>query len=199
MKNLFDNAKSKPSTAAKKTDDKIIVTVKESEIKGFGMKIERLNTLRTEQKESEAELKMIGADVNDIAREKYLELYKGHGENVGMFYIMAESGTKFKVTPADAYKTVNEEKFDELTKKFGEDLCNHDTEYSFNSKVLAKHMDLISDWIMSSDIPDDDKANLLVRKDKFSIKKGTINELSNYGKKMDKVFEAIHPTVQIKF
>lgn len=200
MSALFDKAKKQGETSkAKKSDNSIVVTIKESEHKGFSNKVERLNQLREETKALDAELKMINSDVSQVARKTYIDLYKQNKENVGMFVIMTEAGTKFKVTPADAYTSVNEDKFTELTEKYGEDICTQETEYSFNNKILEKHMDLISKLIMESDMPDEDKENLLVRKDKYSIKKGTINELANYGKKMESVFEDIQPTVQIKF
>ena len=197
---LFDEAKKEePKTKGKKILQKEVVLLKEKDHNGIGAKAKRLMELREETKALEAELAMTQDDVNTVARGEYIRLYKSKGENPKMFVIQCENGIKFNVTPADAYASVSAEKYEEISKKFGKGIVTKETIYSFNNKVLKDNMDAVSEAIMGSKkISDEDKKNLLIANDKFAIAKGTINNLMK-AKKPEDLFEAIKPTVQVKF
>ncbi len=203
---ILSNAKRKPDTKGKKKEVlRETILLKESQYKGIGDKVNRLQELREQEKSVKAELAMINADVNDIARKEYIGLYKQKGENPKMFILTCENGTQFNVTPADAYTKVDEDKYDELIKKFGEDIATVETTHSFNKELLEKHFKAIEELFKNCNtIPEGDKDNLIVAVDKYAIAKGTIDKLMYFKKSNqpiapEKVFEAITPTVQIKF
>ena len=197
--NIFGAAKKVVKTAEKK-DDKMSIVINESKLPGIGDKLKKLQQLRQDAKTIEAQLKMLDADVNTIAREKFIELYQANKRNVGSFYMIAENGSKCLVTPADAYGKVDEDKYKDLIKKYGEDIAEETKVFLFNNDVLARNMDAISKAITESkEISDEDKANLIVQNVSYSIKKGLIERLQDFGEKMVNMFYDIKPTVQIKF
>lgn len=201
-KSLFDKAKKTTSNGSKKKEVvRDSVTLSEKNFKGIGKRVQRLKQLREEAKAIKTELAMLDGDINGIAREEYLKLYEKKGANTGMFHILCENGVKFNVIPADAYGKVDEEKAEELAEKYGDDVVEEKTVYSFNSEVLERNMDAISDLIMNSKkISNEDKENLLVETTTYKIKSGMIDKLLDYGKKKFKeFFHDIRPTVQIKF
>ena len=69
--------------------------------------------------------------------------------------------------------------------------------YSFNTELLNKHMDAISEAIAGLNIPEADKAQLLFLDKKFSVKKGSIERLVHYGN-VAEVVQEIQPIIMLK-
>jgi hypothetical protein len=85
-----------------------------------------------------------------------------------------------------------------LRKAYDEDIVFEDNNYSLNQKMVDKYGKLISDFIQNSDEIDvDDKDKIIELVKTYSIKKGVIDELSEYGD-IDKVFDSVKPVVSMK-
>lgn len=206
---IFKDNGNNGKTSKKKNNDKTavkdVVLLNESVYAGIGVKVDLMNKLRKKLKSVGEDLKGISIDVNKIVRETFIELYKSKGENPKTFTIQCENGTSFDVMPADAYGSVTKDDYSALIKEYGKTIATKETGFIFNNKVLEKNKDAIKKLIGEcEDISDEDKENLLIRRDSYAITKGTIDKLMDFktgGKKANikKVFDAVKPTVQIKF
>ena len=203
---ILSNAKREPTAKGKKKEVlRETVLLKESQHKGIGDKVNRLQELREQEKSLKAELAMLDKDVNDIARKEWIKVYKQKGENPKMIILTCENGTQFNAIPADAYCKVDDKNYDGLIKLLGKDIVTIETVHSFRKELLEKHFDAIEKLFKNCNtIPKEDKDELVYATDKYEIAKGTIDKLMYFkkaGKAIapEKVFEEVKPTVQLKF
>lgn len=198
-KDIFGAAKkAAPATTKGKADDRPVIVISEAAYKPYKPKLKQLQMLRQEVKTKTAEMKLLDGELNDFARERYLELYKKLKRNPGAFHLDAGEARCLAI-PANAYASVSEEKAEELRKAYGKDVVEETESFTFNADVLERHRDAISKAIMSiKGLTDEDKENLLTRTVTYKVASGTIDRLLSF-KKPDELFEDIRPTLQLKF
>jgi hypothetical protein len=191
---IFGEAKSKAGVKAKSAkDDKEVVY-----IDGLEAKLLELEFLKAQVKDLTAQEKAVNDEIKDISREKFIELYKENKENPNTFLIKDGEGCVM-VIPTDAYKKIDGDRANELIEQYGEDIITVEENYYFNPKVLERNMAAVEKLIMDAKtISDDDKRNLLLPDIKYSITKGSIDKLSQYGNKMQTVIDDIQPTIALK-
>jgi hypothetical protein len=192
---IFGEAKNKAGVKAKSAkDDKEVVY-----IDGLESKLLELEFLKAQVKDLTAQEKAVNDEIKDISREKFVELYKANKENPNTFLIKDGQGCVM-VIPTDSYKKIEDkDRANELMELYGDDVVTIEEKYYFNPKVLERNMAAVEKLIMDAKtISDDDKRNLLLPDIKYSITKGYIDKLSQYGNKMQTVIDDIQPTIALK-
>ena len=106
----------------------------------------------------------------DISIEKWAERSESDGSSCEL-NASHKSGANVKIIPTTRFKVMDEDQANYL-KKIGYDWAIvEEITYSFNQRVLLKHMETISKIIEECpDIPDTDKEKLFTAKTKFKIK-----------------------------
>lgn len=195
---LFAVAKEAAPEKTAKKDDHVTVVVKEKEHAGFSEKLNRLNQLRDMSAELEAEAKMLEGEVKQVARGKFLSLYKERGFP-GSFRIVGEGQGCFLVIPMDRYPRLTKETAEQFAGNFGSDTVEIETTYSFNTEVLKRNEAVISELILNSkEISDADKAGLIIASTTYDVAKGLIKNLLKFGERLAEVFATIQPVFQLK-
>lgn len=194
--NLFGKAKKKVTPVAKK-DDKTVVTIKGEE---FSTNLARFNQLKKDIANQTAELKSLEGDIKSNGVDSFMKLYTDGKRNPGSFKLASEKDDKVMVIIMDRYLKVDEDRAEELTETWGEDIVTEDTTYSFNGSLLDKYQEKISEMIMKAKfMTDDEKSELIVASTAFAIKKGAINEAMTLGKgEIEDFLGEIQPVVQLK-
>ena len=199
MANLFSKAKKvaveKPSA---KEDKKVRINVGDT---AFFDKIQALETLNDRMKADKAKADMISDEVREVSKEKWAELYQKTGKNPGSVMVEAKSGldtAQVMFVPTDRYITINAEKAETLREDYGDDIVEENTTFSFDDEMIQKYGEVLSAMIENSDeIADADKDKIIKAVTKFTVAKGTIDVMKNYGKVND-VMEAVRPVVMLK-
>jgi len=191
-KSLFGAAKTKAPAAKAKTDKESVIVLE------MEQKLKDLQEYRAQIADLEALVGGITDELKSVAWDKFIELYKRDKANPNTFLIKDGSGC-IMVLPTDKYISIkDEERADKLEKAYG-DIVTREEKFYFNSAVLERNMETINSLLMDSpDISDADKENLLQKEVKLSIKKGTIDNLLQYGDKMATVLSDIQPVMQLK-
>lgn len=210
-KNLFANAKKATPKKAKK-DDKITVLVgspesairDEDDAKNFADSLDVFAKLKAEIAEKTAELKMAEEVVKSVGIEEYIKLIEENKKNVGTFNLHSSNGGSVMVCPTKKYIKVDDDGIEYLKETYGEKIIDEETTYSFDTNVLMRNMDIISELIMNcEDISDEDKENLIVQKDSYSIKSDTLDQVYELAKKAKKdvvdVLNDIQPVISNKY
>jgi hypothetical protein len=100
--------------------------------------------------------------------------------------------------PTDKYITITADRAEELQSEYGSDIVEEETTFSFDSDMIEKYGEVLSSLIMScDDISDSDKERIIKASTKFSVAKGTLDKLNNYGE-VSEVMEAVRPVVALK-
>lgn len=194
--NIFASATKKVSPASKgKEKDSVIVL--ESEYQGISEKLLRLQQVRNDFDNLEAEKKMLEGEIKAIGVEKFCDMFQRNKVRPDSFILRGEKGGSMMVLPMDKYINLAEETAARLHAKYGEKIVDTAQTFTFNPVLLNKYMEQIGEAIAGLDIPDEDKAGLLYQETKYSVRKGTIDHLSEYGNVME-VFGEISPVVQLK-
>jgi hypothetical protein len=190
---IFGSAKEKTS-ASSKTSDKEVVYVSDLE-----EKLLEFDALKAQIADLESELGAVKDEITNISKEKFVELYQQKKANPKTFLIKDGEGCVM-VVPNDKYISLkDEDRVNELIEKYGEDVVTIDEKYIFNTEVLQRNMETIQKLIGNSKaISDYDKENLLVNEVKYTITKGTIDNLAKYGKKIGNVVDDIQPVIVLK-
>lgn len=168
--NIFAMAKKveKPTT---KKEDKAIIDCPILEAK-----VTRFNELKSVIDALEAEKKMLEGDIKNVGTTKFVELYSAKKIKPESFVIEDKEGGKVLFMVVDKYTTITPEK-KEIISQVLPDFLNTKTDYSFNPEVLERNIEAISNAIMSSDMSDEDKANLIFAQEITTIEKGAIEKL----------------------
>ena len=153
-------------------------------------------------KSSKAKADMISDELKDLGKEKWAELYTETGKNPGSVMLEqindSDDVAQVMFLPTDKYITINEERSEELRETYGEEIVNEDTTFSFDSKMIEKYGEVLSQLIMDSvEIADKDKEKIIKATTKFSVAKGTIDNFKTYGE-IGEVMESVRPVIALK-
>ena len=186
--NLFAAAKPAASSASKKTKEDVLVP-------GIADRIARYDALKAIIKNAEAEKEVIGGSLKEVGKEKFLELYELRRRNPETFNL-ADEDEKIMFIVMDKYIKVEPEKAGMLENYPG--LLETTTTYKFNPALLDRTGEIISRLIMeSTELSDDEKANLIVAETKVGIKSGSIDRLMDYDNPAQ-IFDLIEPILALK-
>lgn len=185
--NLF-TAKVKETAKAKKADKKIIPA-------NLGDKISKFNELKAKIDALTGELKMIEGDIKQEGKSIFLMEYKKEKRTPESFKIADESGSSALFIVSDKYTAVDENKA-EILRQY--DLLNENVTYKFNTELVEKYGQVLSEMISGCGlISEEDKNNLISGERTYSVQKGAIDRLSQY-ENMEEVFELINPICSLK-
>lgn len=191
MANLFEKAKK--TGATKKVEKHEVVNLPHLEAD-----LTKLVEINAKIAELEAERAILDSTVRETGKEEMIKLYNSKKAFPGTIKVVAGS-TSFQFITSDRYKKIDEDRFNELSEEYGEELVEESTKFSFNTAILMKHMDHISELLMTSkEISDDDKSNLLESETSYTVKKGTLKELFKYTDDIETIIEDIQPVFSIK-
>ncbi len=195
-KSLFAAAKPVPvtKTAAKKRE--------RVEVNGISDLISRYDELNARIKDAEAAKSVIGGELKEIGREKFLDLYEERGFRPANFDL-ADGNENILLEVTDKYLKVEPEKAAILENYDG--LLEVKTTYEFNAEILEKRVsdsmtvgDVVSMLIQDSNLlSDSDKENLIKAKTTMRVPKGTIDRLLEYDNPRE-VFNLISPILALK-
>jgi hypothetical protein len=197
--NLFAKAVKSAPTTKKAKDEKFRISINDSD---FFDKVKNLQDYNNQLSSIKAKADMISGELKDIGREKWAELYQEMGKNPGTVMLEQISDeddvAQLMFITQDKYITINEERANELKESYGEEIIEQDTTYSFDNAMIEKYGEVLSKLIMESDeIKESDKVKIIKATTKFSIKKGTIDNLNDYGD-VSVLMEEVRPVVAIK-
>lgn len=198
-KNLFDKAKTTPKAKAKK-DDKETVMVVDAE---FDSNLKKFAELKPMLDNLTAQMEVAKAAVKEVCITEYKKLYSTLKRNPGSFIVSTLDGANVMLVPSDKYITIDEDRSEELKETYGENIVKETTDYAFNSALLEKYMEVLSDMIMNSDkIAETDKENLIVASTKYSVKSGSIDEVFNISSdtktEVSSIIEDLQPVFSVK-
>lgn len=199
MANLFAKAKKAApvkTTAAK--DKKIRLQVTDPT---FFSKVEKLEQLNDTLKSAKAQADMISDEIKDMAKSEWVDYYSQTGKNPESVMIVQEvAGDTAQVMfiPTDKYITVTEARAEELRETYGEEIVEEDTTFSFDSTMIEKYGEVLSMLIENcAEISEADREKIIKATTKYSVAKGTIDKLNQYGD-VTEVMEAVKPVVALK-
>jgi hypothetical protein len=187
--NLFAAAKPATTTAASKKGKEDVF------VSGIADEIARYDALKAIIKNAEAEQGVIGDRLKEVGVDKFLELYELRRRNPDTFNL-ADEDKKIMFIVMDKYKKVEPEKAEMLENYSG--LLETITTYKFNPELLDRTGEIVSRLIMeSSELSDDEKANLIIAETKMQIQKGAIDRLLDYDNPAQ-IFTLIEPILALK-
>jgi len=198
--NLFNKAKkSATPKTTKAKDQKVRIKIEDA---SFFEKIEKLEQLNDTLKSAKAKADMISDEIKDLAKSEWTKLYGEMGKNPGS--VMLEHVNELDDTaqvmfiPTDKYITINEERAEELRETYGEEIVEEETTFSFDSLMIEKYGEILSRLIEESgEISEEDKERIIKATTKFSVAKGTLDKMKEYGD-IESVMEDVRPVVAIK-
>jgi len=169
--NLFQKAKTR--VAPEKTVANRAYTVRTK--RDFDGAVSRFMKARDALEEAKTDHESCWTELMDISINKWSERSEIEGSPCGTLMLHTKSGANVKIIPTTRFKVMDEDQANYL-KKIGYDWAIvEETTYSFNQRVLSKHMETVSKLIEKCpDIPDTDKERLFTAKTKFKIKKDNI-------------------------
>ena len=199
MANLFTKAKkAAPATTKSAKDKKVRLQVSDP---NFFSKVEKLEQLNDTLKSAKAQADMISDEIKDLAKSEWVDYYTKTGKNPESVMICQEvAGDTAQVMfiPTDKYITVTEARAEELRETYGEEIVEEETTFSFDSTMIEKYGEVLSMLIENCpDITDADKEKIIKATTKYSVAKGTIDKLNQYGD-VTEVIEAVKPVVALK-
>jgi hypothetical protein len=197
-KNLFSKAKtSAPKTAAKK-DEKVRINLNDPD---FFTKIYKLEILQDRMKSDKVQADMLSDEIKELSKEEWVRLYEKTGKNPGSIFVESvinEQTAQVMFVPSDKYLTVTPDKADVLIEKYGQDIVEEKTTFSFDNDMIEKYGEVLSNLIMKcDDISDFDKEKIIKASTSFSISKGTIDCMKSFGS-VNEVMEEIKPVISLK-
>jgi hypothetical protein len=199
MTSLFDKAKKVAPKKTAKKDDKVRVRLDNPD---FFEKIEKLEQLNDTLKSAKAKADMISDEIRDISKLEWVKLYGETKRNPGTIFLEAvndlDDTAQVMFVPTDRYITINEERAEELKETYGEDIVEEETTFSFDSVMIEKYGEVLSRLIEeSNEISEKDKERIIKATTKFSVAKGTLDKMSDYGD-VESVMEDVRPVVALK-
>ena len=157
-KNLFSKAKSTaPKTSAKK-DEKVRINLNDSD---FFNKVSMLESIQDRMKSDKAQADMLADEIKDLSKEEWVRLYEKTGKNPGSIFVESiqdDQTAQVMFVPSDKYITLNPDRAEVLIEKYGQDIVEEKTTFSFDNDMIEKYGEILSNLIMNSrDISEGDK------------------------------------------
>jgi hypothetical protein len=190
------NNSKKTTTTAKDKKPRV-----ETKNPGFFNSVRELSELNERMSADKARADMLSEEIKTISKEEWISLYKSANKNPNTIMVSQEEGDKtaqVMFVPSDKYISINEERANELKEEYGDGIIEEQTTLSFDNELLEKYGEVLLNLILSSNsIADGDKSKLIVANTKYSIRKGVIDELPNYGE-VEEVMEQVRPVLSLK-
>jgi len=194
-------AKAKKTSTVKTTaskDKKIRLNVTDP---NFFSKVEKLEQLNDRMKSDKAVADMISDELKDLAKSEWVNYYTQTGKNPESVVICQEVAgdtSQFLFIPTDKYITVTEARAEELQETYGEEIITEETTFGFDPTMIEKYGEILSRLIEEcGEISEKDKEKIITATTKYSVAKGTIDKLNQYGD-VQEVMEAVKPVVALK-
>ena len=199
MASLFEKAKkSAPAKTTKSKDEKVRLVVEDPT---FFSKVEKLEALNDQMKSAKAKADMISDELRDVAKTEWLNQYdktNKNPESVMICQSQDDDTAQFMFIPMDKYITITSERAEELQEAYGEEIVEEETNFSFDATMIEKYGEILSRLIEESDeIKESDKEKIIKATTKYSVAKGTIDKLNQYGE-VSELMEAVKPVVSLK-
>jgi hypothetical protein len=200
MANLFAKAKSTAATKETKSkDQKVRITVKDGD---FFDKVQMLETLQDNIKRDTAKADMLSDELKDISKSKWTEMYEKTGRNPGSVMIESKKNldlAQLMFVPSDKYITIKSDRAETLIEKYGSDIVEEKTTFSFDNEMIEKWGEVISRMIEeSNEIDEDDKGKIIKAVSTFSIAKGTIDKMKSFDCPVSEIMEEVRPVISLK-
>ena len=196
---LFSKAKATATTTTTKAKDKkasIIVNDPD-----FFNKVQMLEILQENMKRDKAKADMLADEIKETSKDEWVALYENTGVNPGSILVEAENGDEtasVMFVPSDKYISIGGDRAEELTEKYGAGIVEEKTTFSFDNFMIEKYGDVLSRLIEECDeIKDADKDKIVKAVTTFSIAKGTIDKMRQFGK-VSEIMEEVKPVVALK-
>jgi hypothetical protein len=198
MANLFDKAK-ETTTKVKAEKHEVV------EMPQFTKSLKQIIDIDAKIAELAATRETLDSEIREAGKEAMINLYNKKGSFPGTLKIVAGENS-FQFITSDKYLKVDADRYAELAKMFGSEIAEEKTKYFFNTAILEKYQDVISDMILKSKkIEDADKARLIESETSYTVKKGTISNLAALAKKFSKsvvgiagLIEEVKPIFSVK-
>lgn len=203
MANLFKKAaETATPKSAKAKEKKLRVSLSND----FFDKMKKLEVLNTRLKQDKAEADIISDEIKEVAKVEWSKLYDKTKRNPGSIMLEAKDGldiTQCMFLAQDKYLTITPERAEDIKAKYGDDLIEERNTFSFDSEMIEKYGEILSDLIENcNQIPERDKESIIVSTKTISIKKGVIDDFSRisteYNEEVFDIFEQVKPVVALK-
>lgn len=196
---LFSKAKSTAKTTTTKTKEKKASCIVNDP--DFFDKVRMLEMLQDNMKRDKAKADMLADEIKEVSKDEWVSLYEKTGVNPGSILIESEMGDEtasVMFVPSDKYISINGDRAEELTQKYGEDIVDEKTTFSFDNFMIEKYGDVLSRLIEeSTEIAESDKDKIIKAVTTFSVSKGTIDKMRQYGE-VKEIMEEVKPVVALK-
>ena len=196
---LFEKAKKTATPVTKSAKDKKVrLQVTDP---NFFAKVEKLEQINDRMKSDKAVADMISDELKDIAKAEWCEYYSQTGKNPDSVMIVQEVAgdtSQLMFIAQDKYITVTEARAEELQETYGQEIITEETTFGFDSTMIEKYGEILSRLIEEcGEISEKDKEKIITATTKYSVAKGTIDKLNQYGD-VTEVMEAVKPVVALK-
>jgi hypothetical protein len=203
MANLFKKAATASTVKVSKSKEK---KLRASLSDDYFDKIKRLQELNTRLKQDGAEADLISDEIKEIAREKWCSIYEKTGKNPGsiMLEVKSELDTaQCMFLAQDKYLKITPEMAEDLKNKYGEDIVEETNTFGFDSEMIEKYGDVLSDLIENcTSIRSADKEKIITSTKSITIKKGVIDNFKkiadDYNEPLISILEQVRPIVALK-
>jgi hypothetical protein len=197
-KNLFSKAKATaPKTSAKK-DEKVRINLNDSD---FFNKVSMLESIQDRMKSDKAQADMLADEIKDLSKEEWVRLYEKTGKNPGSIFVESiqdDQTAQVMFVPSDKYITLNPDRAEVLIEKYGQDIVEEKTTFSFDNDMIEKYGEILSNLIMNSrDISEGDKERIIKATSTYSVAKGTIDKMKFYGP-INEIMDEVKPVIALK-
>jgi hypothetical protein len=199
MANLFKKARTTATTTTTKaTDKKASILVNDP---SFFTKVQMLETLQENMKRDKAKSDMLSDEIKEISKDEWVKFYEAKGSNPGSVLIEAQDGddtASVMFIPTDKYISITPARANELVDKYGEEIVEEKTTFSFDALMVEKYGEVISNLIENCrEISESDKDKIIKAVTTYSVAKGTIDRMRNFGD-VSEIMEEVKPVCQLK-
>ena len=197
--NLFSKAKGKAETkTTSDKDKKVRIRISDP---NFFEKVTKLEVLQDRIKSDKASADIISDELRDTSKLEWAKLFEKTGKNPGSVMLETSQGNdtaQLMMVPSDKYITITPDRADLLREEYGDTIIEEKTTFAFDNDMVDLYGEIISNLIESSnDISDEDKVKIIKAVTVFSIAKGTIDKLNDYGD-VSEVMESVRPIISLK-
>ena len=198
--NIFTKSKETQTKPKSKENELISINIQGEE---FAEKLTKYINTKHIINELNSELEKNQKFIKEIGINEYAKLVENKKMNVGSFNIISDNDDHIMISPTKKYIKIDESSAEILQEKYGENIITENTKYVFNTKILLKYMDIISDLIQNSpDISESDKENLIEANTTYNINKNTLDKIYTLAQKTKTevldVINDIQPVIMLK-